>query len=114
MHRKAAEKILDIVLSNGIRNNHRCQEDDSARGNSGVYTDDVAGGFQALQFRVFDFPINLCERFETAHRKHRMPERNDDGDDWNSGPKRVLEPPQTLIAEFEVPRNWRRRILRRP
>src|SRR5439155_1764308 len=72
MHRKTAEKILGVIDSHGIGNNHGGQEDDAAGRNRGVRADDIAGDLEALQFGKFDLAIDLRQRFKTAHRKYRV------------------------------------------
>src|SRR6266496_1121741 len=70
VHGETAKKVLNVILSNLIGNDHRGEQDNSAGGNCGVYADNVAGNFETLQLRMFDLTVNLRERFKTAHRKH--------------------------------------------
>ena len=114
MHGKTAEKILGVIDSHGIGNNHGGQEDDAARRNRGVGADDIAGDLQALQFGKFDLAIDLRQRFKTAHRKYRVTKRDNDRRNRHRRPPGSLEPAQTLITEPKMRRSRRRWYLRRP
>src|SRR5437762_13044634 len=103
MHGKTAEKMLGVIDSHGIGNNHGGQEDDAARRNRGVGADDIAGDLQALQFGKFDLAIDLRQRFKTAHRKYRVTKRDNDRGKRHRQPSGTVEPAQTLNTQLTLP-----------
>ena len=53
---------------------------------------------QVLQFGISDFAIDLRQRFEAAHGKQRVPERNDDGDERDLRPEGAFEPAERIVG----------------
>ena len=83
MHGQAAEQVVGILRPDRIRNDHSGQQRDHAGGNHGEHANDIGRDLQVLQFRRFDFAIDLSQRFKAAHRQQRMSERDDDRDSGN-------------------------------
>ena len=60
----------------GVRNDHSGEQSDHTCGENREDTNNRSRDLQVLQFRRFDFTIDLSQGFEPTHRKKRMPKRD--------------------------------------
>ncbi len=92
-----------------IGNNHRCEQCDDTGREDRIPANDVARNLQVLQFGRSNLPVNLRQRFETAHRQQRVSEGDNDGHNRNSRPDCSFEPTRGFVAQNQVARHRRRR-----
>ena len=81
IHGQAADQIFEETLADVVGDDHHREERNQRGEHQAVDENDHAGFFEVGQLGVFDFAIDLGERFFAAHGQHGMAESDENRDD---------------------------------
>ena len=99
VHGDSTDEVGKVVGPHLVWNHHDRKERDQRREQHAVDEDHKPGFFQVLELWVFDFPVDLRQRFFAAHGQHGVPEADEQEDPGQVTEECAVQPAQRFLVD---------------